>query len=144
MVHIHDEGSVFDAPLEAVWKYLGTSQEHAGAHTEFRNGRREQVRDGVIKLSREEQVDGKWVKTVVQISLFPPLGYAQEFLEGPLAGSRAFQFYTPKGNRTGITVVGEFVMAGKTPSEVEAHVMGQLARVFEDDRTGLRSFLGHA
>jgi ligand-binding SRPBCC domain-containing protein len=32
MVFVRDEGSVYDAPLEVVWDFFGSGQEHSDAH----------------------------------------------------------------------------------------------------------------
>ena len=49
----------------------------------------------------------------------------QEHLEGPTAGSRAFVYYMPKGNKTGITLVGEFVLSGMDEKTTRDAVMAE-------------------
>ncbi|EQD60537.1 hypothetical protein B2A_03642, partial [mine drainage metagenome] len=108
MVHIHDEGSEFDAPLDAIWKYL-EDPAHGLAHKDRRNGERKLLGENTLELSFEQEIDGRWTKGRNRITLFPPLGYAVELLEGPFAGSKAFTIFTPQGKKTRVTVTGEYV-----------------------------------
>jgi hypothetical protein len=61
---------------------------------------------------------GLWLLDVLQVGSGrhdnTPLGLVVEALEGPIAGSKFFNYYTPKGNKTGVTVIGDF----KSPSNV--------------------------
>ena len=138
MVRIHDEGSEFDAPVEAIWKYL-SSPDHGPAHHDRRHTTRTPVGENVIELAGEQLVRGQWVKVRVRNTILPPLGYASEFLEGPFAGSRQFVYYLPRGPKTGVTVVGEFVSPTLPEAELEATVREALDHAFEDDNRQLRA-----
>ena len=141
MVHIHDEGGEFDAPLKTVWEFL-SSPAHGPVHKDRRNPERKSLGENVIELSAEQDLAGKWERTRSRITLFPPVGYAVEVLEGPLAGSRSLVFYTPKGSSTGITVVAEYVSPTLSPPEVEVLAQRSLDTVFDEDRVALREFAG--
>ena len=54
-----------------------------------------------------------------------------------MAGSRSFQFYTPKGNETGVTVVGEFVAKGVPEVALKGAVLAFLGTVFDEDQKNL-------
>jgi hypothetical protein len=58
--------------------------------------------------------------------MFPPVGVAQEYLEGPAAGYKAFLYYYPRGNKTGITVVGDFTIEGAPDEESTRRAVAQM------------------
>ncbi|MCI4319066.1 MAG: hypothetical protein L3K23_02900 [Thermoplasmata archaeon] len=68
---------------------------------------------------------------------FHPVGVAYDVLEGPFAGSRFFLYYTPRGQRTGVTVAGEFVSPTLPSGELEKAVDAFLATEFRQDRDAL-------
>ena len=71
--------------------------------------------------------------------MYPPLGVAQEHLEGPTAGSKVFTYYARKGNKTAITVVGEYKMGGASDEDTKKAVMQMLQRSFDEDVATLKS-----
>jgi hypothetical protein len=135
MVYILDEGSVFDLPLEAIWEYLPSE---AHKHPSMNLISREVVGNNVT-ITSERNVNGKMVRSKLKITTFPPLGVVQEYLEGPAAGSKAFTHYAPKGNKTAITVVGDFKIAGLSEEEaVKKTVMEMLETSFNEDTSTLK------
>ena len=134
MVHLLDEGSVFDAPIEKVWKYLA-SEDHK--HPSFRYVGRE-ISGNVATITSERILMGKPVKVKIRNTLYPPVGYVSEHLEGPTAGSRAFVYYIPKGEKTGITVVGDFVIAGLDENATRDAILAQMQTTFDEDNANLR------
>ena len=134
MVHLFDEGSVFDAPLEKVWKYL-SSDNHQ--HPSFQNVKRE-VSGNVVTITSERTMMGKQVNVKIRNTIFPPVGYVSEHVEGPTAGSKAFAYYTPKGDKTGVTVVGDFTIAGLDEKAVRDAVLAQMQAVFDEDNANLK------
>jgi hypothetical protein len=136
MVFIADEGSEFDAPLSRVWEYL-RSPEHR--HTELKLLNREMVGDNVVINTSEYPADnGVTIKSKVRNTVYPPLGVSMEFVEGPLAGSKAFLYYIPKGNKTGVNVVGEFVGAGMDDKATKSTVMRYLEIAYSEDSANLK------
>ncbi len=136
MVYILDEGSVFEAPLEKIWKYMA-SDEHD--HPSMSNINREMLGENVVVISADRQIMGKTVRTKTKMTLFPPFGMVQEHLEGPMAGSKAFQYYIPKGDKTGVTVIGDFKIMGMSDEKaVKDAVMGSLQGTFDEDNTNLK------
>ena len=133
MVYVIDEGGVFDAPMDKIWKYL-QSGEHQ--HTSMKVLNREVSGNSVV-ITSERNMMGKTVRVKVKNTLYPPFGMVQEHLEGPTAGSRAFLYYTPKANRTGVTVVGDYVMAGMDEKGTRNAILGQLQTVFDEDNANL-------
>jgi hypothetical protein len=134
MVHLLDEGSVFDAPVEKIWKYL-TSEDHR--HASVQKVTREASGNSVI-ITWERIVMGKPVKVKIKNTLYPPVGYVSEHLEGPTAGSRAFFYYIPKGEKTGITVVGDFVISGLDEKATRDTIMAQMQTTFDEDNANLK------
>src|SRR5438445_13491479 len=107
MVFIKDEGSVFDAPIDVMWKYI-QSPAHGQAHRSIRNRQTQPAGENTQLASMERNVGGSWVKVVNPLTILPPLGIAFEALEGPFAGSKFVYIYTPLGAKTGIAVYGEY------------------------------------
>jgi hypothetical protein len=135
MVYILDEGSVFDAPIDKIWKYL-PSDNHR--HESLKLISREMVNNNAVVITAERNIMGKMVKTKIKNTLYPPFGFVQEHLEGPTAGSKAFVYYVPKGNKTGITIVGDFVLSGMDEKTTREAVMAQLQVVFDEDNANLK------
>ena len=76
----------------------------------------------------------------MNFSLYPPLGLAIEALEGPIAGSKFFNYYTPKGSKTGVTVIGDF----KSPmmsddDQLRQAVLAFLEQAFNEDTAYLKT-----
>jgi hypothetical protein len=138
MVHIKDEGSHFDAPIDVLWKYLQAPADHGSAHRTTRNHEMVPISETSFVLNQEENMNGEWVKTSSRITVFPPLGLTIEVLAGPLAGSKMINVYTPRGNKTGIDVYGEFASARIPADQLEHAVRANLQRVFDEDSTAIR------
>ncbi|MCI4321116.1 MAG: SRPBCC family protein [Thermoplasmata archaeon] len=143
MVHIVDEGGEFDAPLETVWRFIQSQDDHGESHPEHQNAQMKPLTETTVQVSWEQDMEGKKVKVVNRLTMLPPVGLAIEQLEGPLAGSKFFNYYTPKGAKTGVTIVGDF----KSPSVPEAHlepmVRKNFEHVFSQDTASLRKFTQH-
>jgi hypothetical protein len=134
MVYLIDEGSVFDAPIEKVWKYL-QSDEHR--HPSLKMISRELTGSAVV-ITAERTIMGKPVKVKIKNILYPPFGMVQEHLEGPTTGSRAFLYYIPKGDKTGVTIVGDFTISGLDDKSIRDVVMSQMQIVFDEDNANLK------
>jgi hypothetical protein len=135
MVFIIDEGSSFKAPIDKVWKLNMSEGNHS--HPSLKNPSQEMEGEHPILVYESQMPDGSWAKHRVRLSLFPPTGIAFETLEGPLAGSKSFQFYTPRGNETGITVVGNWTSNGVPDEALKQGVIAFLETVFREDQTNL-------
>jgi len=134
------EGSKFDAPVDVVWKYLQDPGAHGGAHRNSRNRAMTPVTDTSFIVSWEQNMNGTWVKVANRISVFPPLGMVAEALEGPLAGSKMFTVYTPRGPQTEVSVYGEMRSSMVPPDQLEGVVRAAWATAFEEDSVGIRDF----
>jgi hypothetical protein len=140
MVFIKDEGSVFDAPIDVVWAYQDSGKDHDAVHKTTRNGTFEKVSAITFIYAAERNFRGKWAPDRFRITVIPPVSMIMEWLEGPLAGSKFMYVYTPKGNKTGIDVYGEFTSKTLPPDEVEAAAREWLASEFEADAPAVRAF----
>jgi len=134
MVYIVDEGSELDMPLEKLWEYLPSESHKHSAKVISR-----EVQGNVITLTSERDVNGKTVRSKLRLTLYPPLGVAQEHLEGPTAGSKVFSYYTRKGNKTAITVVGDYKMAGANDEDTRKAVEQMLGWSFDEDVANIKS-----
>ncbi len=141
MVHVTDEGGHFDQPLDTIWKFLG-AEDHGKAHKGARNIAMKDLDARTMELSQEIEMGGHWIKTRDRITLYPPLGFTVEMLEGPMAGSKFFNYYSAKGSRTEVTVVGEFVSTQLPPGQIEPTIRQVLEHMFEEDKLGLKEFAG--
>ena len=139
MVFVRDEGSVFDAPIDFVWKYIFGGESHDSAHKTTRNPKFEKVSDITIIYASERLLRGKWAPDRMRISMFPPISVVTEWLEGVLAGSKLVYVYTPQGNKTRIDVYGEFTSKTLPPGEVEAAAREFLATEYDADAPAIRA-----
>jgi hypothetical protein len=135
MVFIVDDGSKFKAPLDKVWKL--NASEGAHSHPSLKNQKADQQGEHIILTYETAMPDGKLVKHKTRTTAYPPLGIMFETLEGPLAGSKSFQYYTAKGKETGVTVVGEFTSKMIPEADLKQAVMGFLETVFKEDEANL-------
>jgi hypothetical protein len=141
MVFIIDQGSVFDAPADKVWKYVTEADNEQHQHSSLRNVEYtpEGERAGVLSFDTEGP-GGMKIKQKLRMTMLPPVGFLQEYIEGPLAGSKAMQFYHPMGDKTGVTVVGEFVSSMLPENQIHGVVMQQLETAFNEDQANLKKF----
>jgi hypothetical protein len=138
MVHVKDEGSYFEGSIQTVWRFMQSGEPHTRAHRSMRNRQAKPVGENVMEASMERNWKGNWVRVVNRITVLPPLGFAQEFLEGPLAGSKLFTLYTPAGARTRVDVVGEFVSPTLPPDDVEREARTWLEESYNEDAPAIR------
>ena len=140
MVHIEDMGSQFDAPLETLWKFIQSPDDHGRSHTDRRNVRGAPDGENALRTSWEQNVGGQWVKVSNRVTMFPPVAMLVHSLEGPLAGSRFVFYYAPNGNQTGVNVVGDFQSPTIPAAQLQAVVLKSLEDAFNDDAAALRAF----
>ncbi len=140
MVHIKDEGSQFDAPVDVVWKYIQSETDHGEAHKGRRNFQRKAISETTVELSWEQEMEGKWVRSANRLTFFPPVGFAVEPLDGPLVGSKFINYYTPRGNKTEVTVVGEWTSKTIPPAMLEKAVWANLEKLFAEDAAAIKQF----
>jgi len=134
MVYVLDDGAIFDAPIDSVWKYLQSEEHH---HPSLKLIGRE-VTGNVVTITADRTLMGKTVRMKVKNTLYPPFGMVQEHLEGPTAGSKAFLYYIPKGEKTGVTVVGDFRLEGADEQRTKEAILAQMQVVFEEDNRNLK------
>jgi len=140
MVHIKDEGSQFDAPIDMVWKFIQSPEDHGRSHASTRNQQVKPLNEHSMVISMEQNMNGQWVKVANRITVAPPLGMVIEVLEGPMAGSKMINVYTAKGNKTGIDVYGDF-MSNQIPAHMlEPAVRDNLQAVFDEDSRAIKAF----
>jgi hypothetical protein len=136
MVFVRDEGSVFDVPLDEVWRFVGSGDHHSDAHR-HRTTTRERLGEQAGQYSWEQEFDGEAVRFTMRWTSFHPLGVAYDVLEGPFAGSRFFLYYTPTGTRTAVGVIGEFVSPTLAEDQIAAAVDRFFSKEFEQDHAAM-------
>ena len=132
MVFVRDEGSVYNAPLEVVWKFLSSDAQHSQAHG-HRNAVGKELSANSGEYRWEQDFEGKAEPFTMRWTAFPLFGIAYEVLEGPFVGSKFFVYYRPRGNKTRVTIVGDFVSPSIPPLRLETSVLAFFAREFEQD-----------
>lgn len=139
MVYVKDEGSVFDAPIDFVWKYIFGGEDHDSSHKTTRKPTFEKYSDITLLYASERLLRGKWMPDKLRISMFPPVSVVTEWLEGALEGSKLVYVYSPEGDQTRIDVYGEFTSKTIPAAEVEAAAREFLDREFADDAPVVRA-----
>ncbi len=126
---------MFNAPIEKVWKL--NASEGAHNHASLKNLHGGQEGEHPMLSYETAMPDGSWVKHKVRLTLFPPLGVVFETIEGPLSGSKSIQYYTPKGDKTGVTIVGNWTSMGVPDVMLQQSVTAFLDVVFKEDQSNL-------
>ena len=139
MVYLKDEGSLFDAPIDFVWKYIYGGEAHDSAHKTTRSPKFGKLSDITILYGSERYLRGKWAPDQLRISMFPPVSVVTEWLEGVLAGSKFVYVYSPEGDQTRVDVYGEFTSTTEPPAEVEAAAREFLDAEFAADAPAIRA-----
>jgi hypothetical protein len=125
-------GSVYDAPLDRVWEFVGSGNSHSLAHR-HRRIRRDLLSPNQGEYSWEQELDGAPTRFMMRWVSYHPVGVAYDVVDGPFAGSRFFLYDTPQGVRTEVGVVGEFQSPTLPEGEIRAAVDRFFALEFEQD-----------
>jgi hypothetical protein len=136
MVFIKDEEGTFQAPVSKVWELLQSPQDHqhpSQINPQFAMDGEHPVVSFGVKMP-----DGKVVNNKIRVTPMAPVGYALEYLEAPFAGSRSFTFYSPKGDQTGVTVVGDYTSQWMTGDALKQAVALSLENAFREDQENLK------
>lgn len=137
MVFISDEGSSFDASLDKVWKLNASEGQHP--HPSMRNYAVQPQSETIFLFSYESTVAGRNEKHKGRLTLAAPLGYSMEFTDGPFAGSKSFQYYIPKGSKTGVTVVGDWRSPALSDVQLKKEVLKFLETAYKEDQENLKN-----
>jgi len=139
LVHIEDSGSFFDAPIDKIWKLVEAhGTDLTKIHPDMKNVKAEMVSENSNVVGYDNEMQGQTIRSKIKITSYYPLGLAFEMLEGPLAGSKFFNYYIPSGNRTGITVVGEFKSSSMNDNMIRQVVKSMLDNGFDQDTAYLK------
>jgi hypothetical protein len=142
MVHFKDEGSVFNEPIEKIWRYL--NDENAPHNHAAVKGTRTISQQGNVVTQEWEVVnpDGKGThKESLRFTMNPPKGFKVEYLSGPMKGSWFNQWYTAQGQRTRADVEGNFQIEGvKDEAAVHKAVQGFFDAMFTEDTRNLERY----
>jgi hypothetical protein len=139
LVFIIDDESVFDAPLEKIWRFMSTPGDHH-KHAGVKNRRIEPEGNIMVMSFEMELPNGSTSHIKIRSTTLPPVGRMLEYLEGPLAGSKILSYYVPMGKRTGVHVVGEYVSNTIPEEQLRSFVMNNLEQTFLEDSENLKNF----
>jgi hypothetical protein len=139
MVRIIDEGSHFDAPIGKVWELVELhGQKLSEIHPDVQHPKIEQVGENQGMISYTMEMNGQKIPIRMRTTALPPLAQVLEHLDGPLGGSKIISYYTPKGDKTAVTVVADFESPMLTPPQLDAAAHDFLDRGFDQDQAYLR------
>ena len=141
VVHVTDDG-LFDVPVDKIWKYLADENPATHAHKTVRGQKVLEKKGNYQILEMEvENPDGKSTrKEKVKMTLSPPKGFEWEVLNGPMAGTKFNNSYTPQGSKTKVSVAGEFKIQGMDDSTTKKAILAYLETMFNEDQENLRRF----
>ena len=138
MVHVTDEG-VYDHPVEKIWRYLNDDKGHQ--HSSIRMLKAiEQSDKGMVAEFEVKTRDGTWRKEMWKMSFNPPKGFSLEITSGPMKGTKHTHTYTPMGDKTKVTVEGEFLTQGMDDATIKKAALTRLEEVFNEDAANLRTY----
>jgi len=136
MVFILDEGSEFKAPLSKVWELAQSEGKH---NHPSQIDPQTSMQNGVPVLSYGSRTaDGSVVRSSIKVTMLPPVGFVLEYIDGPMEGTKLMQYYTPKGDKTKVTVVGDAVSKTMTEGQLRKAVLKGLDTAFKEDEENLR------
>jgi hypothetical protein len=138
MVFIIDEGSEFNAPITRIWEL--TQDDAAHKHASQISPKVTMEGENVLLDFGTKMPDGSVMRQKVKIAPLPPVGIVLEYVEGPLTGTKLMQYYVPKGNKTGITVVGHATSKMMPDDQLKGAVMRALEVLFNEDVENLKTF----
>ncbi len=146
MVFIEDRESVFDAPIDKVWRLAQAhATEGSKIHPGAKNVVTEMLSENTFVNGWDQEMDGQTIRIKIKGTIFYPLGVAFETLEGPLAGSTYFTYYIPRAdNKTNVVVAGEFISKSIDPTvgddeKLRSIVSSTFEKVFEEDAAYLKN-----
>jgi hypothetical protein len=135
MVRIVDDSDHFEAPIDKIWKLIEAHQtEMTTIHPGAKNPKMEGGGDnwGVVSWDSDQG------HMKLKVTAFPPIAQVLEIMDGPLTGTKFVNYYTPKGSRTGVTVVGDFHSKVIPEHQLEGAAREFLKQGFEEDSAYLR------
>ena len=142
MVFIVCEGNEFQGALDKVWKLNEVlMKEPAKVHQNAINYNIEMVNKNTTIQSWQTAIDNQITKNKMQFTTYHPLGVAVEVLEGHLKGSKAFTYFTPNEETTGVTVVGNFKSATLPDDQLRQEVSSMVENSFDEENAYLKNVL---
>jgi len=139
MVHVRGDG-VFDAPLQTIWKYLQSPQDHTHGAVAVSKVLDRKGNALVMEVNVRDPPSGTSRIETVRMLRDPPRGFDVEYLEGPSKGTRHRHTYMPLGDKTRVEVEGDFRMHGRDDSEIRKSVLAYFDEVFHEDNAALQRF----
>ena len=141
MVFIVCQGNEFQGQLDKVWKLNEIlMKEPKKVHQNVIYYNIETVNKNTIIQSWQTTIDNQISKNKMQFITYHPLGVAVEILEGKLEGSKAFVYFTPKEETTGVTVVGDFRSAtlSDDDDQLRQEVLSMVENSFNEENAYLK------
>jgi len=138
LVHVKDDG-VFDEPLDKIWRFLSDDAGHQ--HSMVKTSKvSDQSDKGMTAEVEVKNPDGSWRKEIWKMSFNPPKGFGIEITSGLMKGTKHTHTYTPMGNKTKLTVEGEFIGQGMDDATLKKAALMMFEQVFNEDSALLKKF----
>jgi hypothetical protein len=140
VVFIICQGDEFQGEIDKVWKLNEIlMKEPEKVHKNAINYNIETVNKNTIVQSWQTNIDNQITKNKMQFATYHRLGVAVEILEGKLEGSKAFVYFTPKEETTGVTVVGDFRSATLSDDDqLRQEVLSMVKNSFNEENAYLK------
>ena len=116
-------------------------KEPAKVHQNAINYNIEMVNKNTTIQSWQTAIDNQITKNKMQFTTYHPLGVAVEVLEGHLKGSKAFVYFIPNKETTGVTVVGHFKSATLSDDQLRQEVSSMVGNSFNKENVYLKKCL---
>lgn len=134
MVLVVDSGGRLDISQERLWKLLMAHvPDMAKIHAGREDWKGAMVDDHTLVGTYTNLVGGKSTLIKLRLTVFPPLGFVFEALEGPFSGSKFFQYFVVKGDHLETTVVGDFQSTVIPADRLEMEARGFLQALWGED-----------
>lgn len=134
MVLVVDSGGRLDVSQERLWKLLMAHvPDMAKIHAGRDDWKGAMVDDHTLVGTYTNLVGGMRTLIKIRLTIFPPLGFVFEALEGPFSGSKFFQYFVAKGDHLETTVVGDFQSSMIPADRLEKEARGFLQALWEED-----------
>jgi hypothetical protein len=138
VVFIVYQGNEFQGTIDKVWKLNEIlMKEPAKVHQNAIEYNIETINKNTILQSWQTAIDNQ-IKNKMQFTTYHPLGVAVEILEGHLEGSKAFVYFTPNEETTGVTVVGNFKSAMLSDDKLRQEVSSMVKNSFNEENAYLK------
>ena len=141
MRRIKYEGGASGDNTDAVWDFLMPPDKDGRSANRSRNLKVQQVSDDEMRISWEQKLNGNWLRTVSRVTQYPPEGFVVEITEGPMAGSKFFNYYSSKEQKERALGTESPQVRKRSNVKPEPIALVLLREVLREDSKAIRSLI---